>query len=80
MLEVHCSCNCYSSFHDLFVIDGIKQLFEFICNNIYLLKPVQDGGGKKAAPTSFSPATSRNVGMGPKNFLAFSFNHFATLV
>ena len=40
------------------------------------------GGGKKAPPpcTSFSPVTSANVGFGPQNFLAFSFNPFATLV
>ena len=36
--------------------------------------------GKKATPTSFSPATSTNVGFGPQNFLAFSFNPAATLV
>ena len=44
------------------------------------LNPIQDWGGKKATPTSFSPATSTNVGFGPQNFLAFSFNPFATLV
>ena len=31
-------------------------------------------------PTSFSRVTSTNVGFGPKNFLTFSFNPFATLV
>ena len=35
---------------------------------------------KKAPPTSFSPVTSTNIGFGPQNFLAFSFNTFATLV
>ena len=29
---------------------------------------------------SFSTVTSTNVGFGPKNFLPFSFNPFATLV
>ena len=38
------------------------------------------GGGKKASPTNFSPVTSTNVEFGPQNFLAFSFNAFATLV
>ena len=37
-------------------------------------------GGQKGPPTSFSPATSTNIGFGPKNFLTFSFNTFATLV
>ena len=44
------------------------------------VNPIQDGGGKKALPTSFSPVTSTNVGFGPQNFLTFSFNPFATLV
>ena len=35
--------------------------------NIWYFNPVQDGGGrgKKAPPTSFSPVTSTNVGIGP---------------
>ena len=37
-------------------------------------------GGKKALPTSFSPATFINVGISPQNFLTFSLNAFATLV
>ena len=45
------------------------------------LKPIQDAGGaKKAPPTSFSPVTSTNVGIGPKKFLTFSFDPFAKLV
>ena len=39
-----------------------------------------EGGTKRPPPTSFSPATSTNVGFGPHNFLTFSFNLFATLV
>ena len=36
---------------------------------------------QKGAPlTSFSPVTSTNVGFGPQNFLAFSFDPFLTLV
>ena len=43
--------------------------------------PIQDGeGGAKRPPTSFFPVTSTNVGMGPYNFLTFSFNPFGTLV
>ena len=42
--------------------------------------PIQDGGRQKSHPTCFSFATSTNVGFGPRNFLAFSFNPFTTLV
>ena len=44
-------------------------------------------GGKKPPPpspshplTSFSPVTTKNVGLSPQNFLTFSFNPFATLL
>ena len=37
-------------------------------------------GGAKRPPTSFSPATSTNVGTRPQNFLTFSFNPFDWLV
>ena len=36
--------------------------------------------GKKDRPTSFSPATSTNVGISPLNFLTFSFKSFSTLL
>ena len=39
-----------------------------------------EGGGKKAPPTSVSPATSTNVRITPQNFLSFSFNPFDRLV
>ena len=42
--------------------------------------PIQDGGRQKGPPTSFSLVTSTNVGFAPRNFLAFSFNPFTTLV
>ena len=53
--------------------------------SIYLtINPIQDGGGgggqKAHPPTSYSPATSTNVGFGHQHFLTFSFNPFATLV
>ena len=46
---------------------------------------IQDGGGggeggQKGPLTSFSPVTSRNVGISSQNFMTFSFNPFATLV
>ena len=37
-------------------------------------------GGAKRPPTNFSPVTSTNVEIRPKNCLTFSFNSFATLV
>ena len=43
--------------------------------------PIQDGGEAKRLPsTSFFPVTSTNVGIGPQNFLTFSFNPFDRLV
>ena len=47
------------------------------------INPIQDrgkGGGQKGPPTSFSPVTSTKVGLGPQNFVTFSFNPFPTLV
>ena len=41
--------------------------------------PIQDeggGGGKKAAPTSFSPVTFTNIGISSQKFLTFNFNPF----
>ena len=46
---------------------------------VHSLNPIQDGG-QKDPPTSFSPATSTNIGFGPQNFLTFSCNPFATPV
>ena len=42
--------------------------------------PIQDDRGGEGPPTRFFPVTSTNVGIGPYNFLTFSFNPFATLV
>ena len=44
------------------------------------LNPIQDGGGQKGPPYQFFPCNFYKEGFGPKNFLTFSFNHFATLV
>ena len=51
-----------------------------IMNDIFNL--TQDGGRAKSShpPTSFSSVASAKVGIRPHNFLAFSFNPFATLV
>ena len=49
----------------------------------FVLNPIQDEGrGQKAPATSssFSPVTSTNVGISLQNYLAFTFNIFATLV
>ena len=57
--------------------------FVFIFSIYLTINPIQDGGmeGKPPPPpTSFSPATSTNVGFGHQHFLTFSFNPFATLV
>ena len=43
------------------------------------INPIQDGG-QKDPPTSFPPVTSTNVGISQQNFVAFSFNPFATMV
>ena len=66
----------------------VVELFLFFKEALYKVKaggqhlcfyPIQDGGGGQKAPsTSFSPATSANVGISPENFLSFSFNPFAT--
>ena len=49
-----------------------------------VFNPIQDGRGKRAGQkgpaNSFFPLTSTNVGIGPYNFLTFSFNPFATIV
>ena len=43
-----------------------------------ILNPSQDGG--EGSPTSFSPATSTNVGIRPQNLLTFIINPFDKLV
>ena len=42
--------------------------------------PIQDGGGPRKPPISFSPVTSRIVEISSQNFLTFNFDSFATLV
>ena len=52
----------------------------YFYQQILLINPIQGGGGQKCSPTSFSPVTSTNVGISPKNVLTFSFNPFDRLV
>ena len=60
--------------------------FNFILKALFVLNPIQDGGGRgggerqKGFPTSFSPVTSTNVRISQQNFLTFSFNLFDRLV
>ena len=56
--------------------------FYFILKALFVLNPVQDGGGErqKGFPDSFSPVTSTNVRISQQNFLTFSFNFFDKLV
>ena len=35
----------------------------------FTFNTIHDGGGQKKNPTSFSPVTSTNEGISPKNFL-----------
>ena len=57
-------------------------LFNFSCKNQRFFKTLFGiwGEEQKDPPTKFSPVTSTNVGIRPKNFVTFSFNPFATLV
>ena len=69
------TCEQAELFH---IIQACTYIMKFEAEK--LINPIQDGGGKKMPPTSFSPVTSTNVGTSPKNFMTFSFNLFATLV
>ena len=56
----------------------------FYVRHYDIFNPIQDGrgggGGAKRLPYQFSPVTSTNVEISPKNFLTFSFIPLATLV
>ena len=59
----------------------MRVLIRSVAHAFLRINPIQDGGGWAKGPTtSFSPVTSANVGIGPYNFLTFSFDPFATLV
>ena len=57
-------------------ITSFKTIYRFKAAILTLFRM----GVAKSPPTSFSPVTSGNVGIGFQNFLAFSFNYFATLL
>ena len=56
-----------------------KSLSRFILSSCSI-NLVQDGGGAKRPPISFSTLTSTNVGISTQILLTFSFNPFAILV
>ena len=58
----------------------LAEIQNFISGQLILFRMAEGGGGQKALPTSFFCVTSTNLGIGPYNFLIFSFNPFATLV
>ena len=58
----------------------IKHSTELVWEKVDGFNPNQDGGGGGKSPFSFFAVISTNVGIGPCNFLTFSFNPFATLV
>ena len=64
---------------------NIKKAWSKVAHNLIKIRKAltlfrMGMGAKKRSPTSFSPLTSPNVEISPKNFLTFSFNPFATLV
>ena len=59
----------------------LYMLLERKHSPLFHFNPIQDGGSKSLpTTTSFSPATSTNIGISLQNFVTFSFNTFATLV
>ena len=66
------------SFQHLLKLTLWKKLVRLVLGLVF--NPIQDGGAKKAPPTSFSPVTSANIGIVPQTFLIFSYNPLATLV
>ena len=83
---------CLNGIKSLFIVNYkntiSKNIENFVMDVrfvIYLhpmFNPIQDwnGGTQKDRRTSFSPVTSTNVGISPKNFVTFTFNPFPTLV
>ena len=74
--------NFYFPKNDYKVYGCLRFPEELKLANSVNINPIQDEGGAKRPlpPTSFPPVTSTNVGIGPKNFLTFSFKPFAALV
>ena len=65
-------------FFFVFFLHLLKCWWDF--QILTLFRMGRGGGLGKKAPYQFFPVTSTNVGFGPRNFLTFSFNSFATLV
>ena len=58
-----------------------KSCYIPLKNHVTILFRIKGGGGLFAVlPIMFSPVTSTNVGISPKNFLTFSFLPFDTMV
>ena len=58
----------------------VKKAIKNLLIKIVSLTLFRMGWPKRHLGTSFSPVTSRNVGISLQNFLTFSFNPLATLV
>ena len=61
------------------VIRWVKEEYE-IMSDTGFFNGIQDAGGPRKRPISFSPVTSRNVEISSQNFLTFNSDSFATLV
>ena len=61
------------------VISWVEKEHEIMSDKGFF-NPIQDGGGPRKRPISFSPVTSRNVKISSQDFLTFNFDCFATLV
>ena len=54
-----------------------NEQFHFCQAEVSLTQFRMGRGWKKTPTASFSPVTFKNLGIGPQNFLASRFNHFA---
>ena len=61
------------------VISWVEKEHEIMSDKGFFNR-IQDAGGPRKPPISFSPVTSRNVEISSQNFLTFNFDSFATLV
>ena len=60
------------------VISWVEEEHE-IMSDTGFFNGIQDAGGPRKPPISFSPVTSRNVEISSQNFLTFNSDSFATL-
>ena len=61
------------------VISWVEKEHEIMSDKGFFNR-IQDAGGPRKPPISFSPVTSRNVEISSQNFLTFNFDSFTTLV